>query len=154
VPVFIYDYGMSFRTLLITSCLVSAACSNSTANGTSVSFVGTWTAPISPQAGATDTLSLTFDASGGIKIVLSGTGTCNGSLTYSGLTYSATTDSLTLTGAATCSGAGVTCATGGTLGCGSTGPSATTCTYKMSGSNLTLTCPSPNDSFDATYTKS
>jgi hypothetical protein len=117
-------------------------------------LIATWTAAISPQTGATDKFALTLNSDKSLSMALSGTGSCSGSLSYAGMTWSSSGSTLTISGTPTCTGAGVTCpAPVGTLGCSSTGPGASSCTYAMSNNNKSLVVSGCSDStYDATYT--
>jgi hypothetical protein len=120
-------------------------------------LIGNWSTTVSPQTDSTLTLGTAYNADGTVTYTITGTGMCTGSLSYSGLRWASTSNTLTVSGTATCSGAGVTCpGSAGMLTCGSTGPAATTCNYALSSNNMSLTlsgCTMGADVFNATYTR-
>ena len=118
-------------------------------------LIGTWTAAVSHQSGATDNLAFTLNSNGSLGISLTGTGTCSGSLSWAGMTWTSTGSTVSLAGSPTCSGAGVSCPPPvGTLTCGSTGPGADSCSYALSNNNRSLTLTGCSTSvYNATYTK-
>ncbi len=146
-------YGTAMRPLFFVALLgVSLACSS--ASGPNP-LVGTWKASITPQTGSTMDLTMTIDASGSLTYGVAGTGTCSGTLDYSGFTWTSTATTISTSGTSSCSGAGVTCGAN-VLTCGSTGVTSGVCDYVLSNGNNTLDlsgCSSQNSSLEGTFTR-
>jgi hypothetical protein len=119
-------------------------------------LTGTWSAAVNTTAFA-GTVSLDFGADGSVTEILTATTilglACSGSETTSGLTWSSSASTLTVGGAASCSGS-YTCGKT-TEACGtSTSLKAGTCAYALSNGNNTLTLSScTNPSSDVLLTR-
>lgn len=117
---------------LIASLLVLVGCASSP-------LVGTWDGPSTTTLGTTSHAEVVLDGNGTLTYALVGSGSCNGTLLYSGYTWASDAVTLTFSGTPTCSGM-VTC---GALsfGCGQSTLSSAlgACTYVLSNGNQTLT---------------
>jgi hypothetical protein len=118
-------------------------------------IVGTWSGAITPQMGDTDTLTLTFATGGALTVTVSGTGSCSGTVTQTGVKWMTAASTLSFdTSNMACSGAGVMCADGA-LTCSSTLLSSGSCTFSISNNQLVLSaCGNGGDTLNATYTRS
>jgi hypothetical protein len=103
-----------------------------------------WSTKVDMGNGDTVALGMNLHADQTVTFT-EGPGTCTGSVVFAGMTWSSTASTLTLTGTSTCSGAGLTCPSGGALSCASqlvlTG---STCNYQLSSDHMTLTLSNCN----------
>jgi len=116
----------------IASLLVLAGCAGNP-------LVGTWEGPSISTLGTTYHAEVDMKNDGTLTYALIGTGSCNGTLLYTGYTWASDAVTLTFSGNPTCTGT-VTC---GALSfdCSQTAQSSTlgACTYVLSNGNQTLT---------------
>ena len=107
-------------------------------------LTGDWQVTITAGAGLTETLTLHLGGDGAASYTQAGSGSCMGTVTNSGFTWTSTATTLTVSGTATCTGM-VTCTVLGTdhtaadCSASSSSPSAGACTYALSADNNTLT---------------
>jgi hypothetical protein len=102
-------------------------------------LVGKWTTAVS-SGGVTFNETFDLQAGGTATLTLTGTGSCHGTETYTGGSWSSAATTLTLSGNPACSG-GLTCTIMGTvvnIGC-SSAPSSGTVPYTLDNNTLTLT---------------
>lgn len=133
--------------MLIASLVLLAGCAGSP-------LVGTWDGPSTTSLGTTYHAEVDFKGDDTLTYSLIGSGSCNGTLLYSGYTWSADSKTLTFSGTPTCSGA-ITC---GALSydCSKAAQSSTlgACDWAVSSDGNTLTTTNcTTGSLNTTWTK-
>jgi len=121
------------------SVLLVLALAGCTDGPVAAGLAGKWSTIVS-SGGVTFKETFDFEGGGTANLTLNGTGSCSGTETYTGGSWSSTATTLTLSGTPACSG-GLTCTIMGTvvnIGC-SSAPSSGTFTYTLSNNTLTLT---------------
>jgi hypothetical protein len=132
--------------------LFSAGCGGATSlpvGGTGAgggSLVGSWTGTMT-QPGSSGSETLTFDADGSAVVTATvSSGGCTGTIQVTGIQWSATAATVTLSGGGMCTG-GLTCSDGTTVPCTAEATAPETCDYTLSDGDsvLVLTCEGERD---------
>ena len=104
--------------------------------GSSNPLVGSWT-QASSAGGQTTQTTYEVNGDGTVVVTTTGSGSCTGTETVTGLQWAATASEVTFSGTGTCSG-GLTCGAI-TISCASNTTYSGACTYALSNNDDTLT---------------
>ena len=133
--------------VMIASLLVLAGCAGNP-------LVGAWDGPSTTALGTTYHAEVDMKGDGTLTYSLIGTGSCNGTLLYTGYTWASDAVTLTFSGTPTCTGT-LTCGAL-SIDCSKANQTSTlgACTYILSNADDTLTTTScTNASLDTTWTR-